>query len=122
MTLTEKERSNDWPEVTVVSTMGELLESPMSMYTEVQRGFKYNWAHGGLTVGASVGAADAGDGGAARHDEQVVVTLVVRGLGLRQHEVAEVQSESIVMEFRIPCPSREHVISTSAGRLHRSTC
>ena len=59
-----------------------------------------------LTVCPGVGAADAGDGGAARHDEQVVVTLVVRGLGLRQHEVAKVQSESIVMEFGISSPSR----------------
>ena len=62
-----------------------------------------------LTVRPGVGAADAGDGGAARHDEQVVVTLVVRGLGLRQHEVAKVQSESIVMEFGIPCPSRVYL-------------
>ena len=92
MTLTEKDRSNDWPEVTVVSTMGELLESPMSMYTEVQRGFKYNWAHGGLTVGASVGAADAGDGGAAGHDEQVVPALAVSPLRLGQHEVGKVKS------------------------------
>ena len=54
-----------------------------------------------LTVRPGVGAADAGDGGAARHDEQVVVTLVVSGLGLRQHEVAEVQSERIVLELRL---------------------
>ena len=34
VTLIENDLSNDCPEVTTVSTMGELLESPMSMYTE----------------------------------------------------------------------------------------
>ena len=33
VTLTEKDLSKDWPEVTAVSTIGELLERPMSTYT-----------------------------------------------------------------------------------------
>ena len=33
VTLTEKERANDWPEVTTVMIAGELVERPMSMYT-----------------------------------------------------------------------------------------
>ena len=37
VTLTEKDRSKLWPEVTVVSTMGELLDRPMSMYTKRER-------------------------------------------------------------------------------------
>lgn len=94
MTLTEKDRSKDWPEVTVVSTMGELLESPMSMYT---RSMRVSLAAPGdgdhLTVGPGVDAADAGDGGAPRHDEQVVPALAVRPLGLGQHKVGKVESE-----------------------------
>ena len=31
--MTEKDLSKDWPEVTAVSTIGELLERPMSTYT-----------------------------------------------------------------------------------------
>ena len=44
-------------------------------------------------MGPGVGAADAGHGGAARHDEQVVPALAVCPLGLGQHEVGKVQSE-----------------------------
>ena len=95
MTLTEKDRSKDWPEVTVVSTMGELLESPMSMYT---RSMRVSLAAPGdgdhdLTVGPGVHAADAGYGGAPGHDEQVVPALAVRPLGLGQHKVGKVKSE-----------------------------
>ena len=43
-------------------------------------------------MGASVGAADAGDGGAAGHDEQVVPALAVSPLWLGQHEVGKVKS------------------------------
>ena len=95
MTLTEKDRSKDWPEVTVVSTMGELLESPMSMYT---RSMRVSLAAPGdgdhdLTVGPGVHAADAGHRGATGHDEQVVPALAVRPLGLGQHKVGKVESE-----------------------------
>ena len=61
-------------------------------------------------MGASVGAADAGDGGAAGHDEQVVPALAVSPLRLGQHEVGKVKSAKNVkftvfdlkMEYYLP--------------------
>ena len=44
-----------------------------------------------LTVVSGVGAADGGYGRAASHDELVRHTLVVRGLGLGEDHVVQVQ-------------------------------
>ena len=93
VTLTEKDRSKDWPEVTVVSTMGELLESPMSMYTVNMRVNPEPQPGDHLTVGPGVGAADAWHGGTPGHDEQVVPALAVGPLWLGQHEVGKVKSK-----------------------------
>ena len=41
---------------------------------------------------ARVDPADGGDGRPPGHDEHVVLALVVRHLGLGQHEVSKVQS------------------------------
>ena len=77
----------------MVSTMGELLESPMSMYTENIRVNPESEPGDHLTVGPGVGAADAWHGGTPGHDEQVVPALTVGPLGLGQHEVGKVKSE-----------------------------
>ena len=88
----EKDLSKDWPEVTVVSTTGELEERPMSMYTENICCKIFPPSELFLTVRACVDPTDGGDGRPPGHDEHVVLALVVRHLGLGQHEVSEVQS------------------------------
>lgn len=52
---------------------------------------KIEWCLIILTVDSGVGSADCRDGRAAGHDELVVLAHVVRGLGVGQHHVVEVQ-------------------------------
>ena len=76
----------------MVSTTGELEERPMSMYTENISCKNISSTEIFLTVRACVDATDGGDWRPPGHDEHVVLALVVRHLGLGQHEVSKVQS------------------------------
>ena len=57
----------------------------------IKRSPKLERVTGVLTVNPGVGAADGGYGRAAGHDELVRHTLVVRGLGLGEDHVVQVQ-------------------------------
>ena len=64
----------------------------MSMYTENISDKNISSPEIFLTVRAGVDATDGGDRRPPSDDEHVVLALVVRHLGLGQHEVSEVQS------------------------------
>ena len=91
----EKERVKEAPLVTTVRTIGLLLSSPMSMYTEV------GWRLGGgqvtkyvliFTVRSSESSTDGGYRRAPADDELIILTLIVGGLRLAEHHVLHVQS------------------------------
>ena len=86
----------------MVSTTGELEERPMSMYTENISCKNISSTEIFLTVRACVDATDGGDWRPPGHDEHVVLALVVRHLGLGQHEVSKVQSAEEINVFISP--------------------
>ena len=73
----------------------------MSMYTE-NISYKNISPEIFLTVRARVDATDGGDGRPPGDDEHVVLALVVRHLGLGQHEVSKVQSAEEIIVFISP--------------------
>ena len=102
MIWTENDRSNDCPDVTTVRTIGELLERPMSMYTEIlvftNRIFSCPEI---FTVSPGICPTDAGDRTASSNDEQIIFTRVISCFGLGQHKVRKVQSKMCVEDIKV---------------------
>ena len=86
------DRSNEAPEVTTVRTMGLLLSSPMSMYTEQGVGLAEEIYFLIFTVRSRQSSTDRGYRRTPADNELIVLTLVVCRLRLAQHHVLHVQS------------------------------